>query len=168
MLVPTLEDFSLDLSAIESAITPKTAAVLINSPNNPTGKVYSERERHCSGQVARKEEFEIGRDILLISDEPYRGITYDGVVVPSIFKAYANSMVATSFSKDLSLPGERLGYIAVNPGVSDKAATMDGLVLCQPHSWFCQCAGPDSTGGKRRVAGYRGRIGVQASAGQTI
>ena len=129
VLVPTLEDFSLDLSAIESAITPKTAAVLINSPNNPTGKVYSERDVIALGKLLEKKSSEIGHDILLISDEPYRGITYDGVVVPSIFKAYANSMVATSFSKDLSLPGERLGYIAVNPGVSDKAATIDGLVL---------------------------------------
>ncbi len=129
VLVPTLEDFSLDLSAIESAITPKTAAVLINSPNNPTGKVYSERDVMALGKLLEKKSLDIGRDILLLSDEPYRGITYDGVMVPSIFKAYANSMVATSFSKDLSLPGERLGYIAVNPGVSDKAATIDGLVL---------------------------------------
>ena len=103
--------------------------MLINSPNNPTGKVYSERDVMALGKLLEKKSAEVGRDILLISDEPYRGITYDGVVVPSIFKAYANSMVATSFSKDLSLPGERLGYIAVNPGVSDKAATIDGLVL---------------------------------------
>lgn len=129
VLVPTLEDFSLDLAAIESAITPKTAAVLINSPNNPTGKVYSERDIKALGTLLEKKSSEIGRDILLISDEPYRGITYDGVVVPSILKAYANSMVATSFSKDLSLPGERLGYIAMNPTASDPAATMDGLVL---------------------------------------
>jgi aspartate aminotransferase len=129
VLVPTLEDFSLDLAAIEVAISPKTAAVLINSPNNPTGKVYSESDIKALGTLLEKKSSQTGREILLISDEPYRGITYDGVVVPSILKAYANSMVATSFSKDLSLPGERLGYIAVNPGVSDKAATIDGLVL---------------------------------------
>ncbi len=129
VLVPTLDDFSLDLAAIENAITPKTAALLINSPNNPTGKVYSAGDIKALGKLLEKKSSEIGRDILLISDEPYRGITYDGVLVPSILKAYGNSMVATSFSKDLSLPGERLGYIAMNPNVSDPAATMDGLVL---------------------------------------
>ncbi len=129
VLVPTLEDFSLDLSAIENAISPTTAAVLINSPNNPTGKVYSEPEIRALGKLLEAKSVEVGRDILLVSDEPYRGITYDGAVVPSILQAYANSMVATSFSKDLSLPGERLGYIAVNPGVSEKTSTINGLVL---------------------------------------
>ncbi len=129
VLVPTLDDFSLDLAAIESAITPKTAAVLINSPNNPTGKVYSQRDVTALGKLLEKRSADTGRAILLVSDEPYRGITYDGVLVPSILKAYANSMVATSFSKDLSIPGERLGYIAMNPNASDAAATMDGLVL---------------------------------------
>jgi aspartate aminotransferase len=129
VLAPTLEDFSLDLAAIESAITPKTAAVLINSPNNPTGKVYSASDIRALGKLLEEKSSKIGRHIVLISDEPYRGITYDGAVVPSILKAYANSMVATSFSKDLSIPGERLGYIAMNPNVSQPAATMDGLVL---------------------------------------
>ncbi len=129
VLVPTREDFSLDLSAIEQAITTKTAAVLINSPNNPTGKVYPDDQIRDLGTLLEKKSSEISRDILLVSDEPYRGITYDGVTVPSILRAYANSIVATSFSKDLSLPGERLGYIAMNPKLSDAAATMNGLVL---------------------------------------
>ncbi|HMK34891.1 MAG TPA: pyridoxal phosphate-dependent aminotransferase [Desulfomonilaceae bacterium] len=128
--VPTTEDFSLDISAIENAITPKTAAVLINSPNNPTGKVYSEKEIQSLSALLEKKSAEMGRSIVLISDEPYRGITYDGVIVPSILRTYANSIVATSFSKDLSLPGERLGYIAMNPKIDDAAATIDGLVLC--------------------------------------
>ncbi|MGB6063536.1 MAG: pyridoxal phosphate-dependent aminotransferase [Desulfomonilaceae bacterium] len=129
VLVPTREDFSLDLSAIEQAITTKTAAVLINSPNNPTGKVYPDDQIRDLGTLLEKKSSEISRDILLVSDEPYRGITYDGVTVPSILRAYANSIVATSFSKDLSLPGERLGYIAMNPKLSGAAATMNGLVL---------------------------------------
>jgi aspartate aminotransferase len=129
VLVPTREDFSLDIHAIEAAITPRTAAVLINSPNNPTGKIYSQEQIRALGALLEKKSTEIGRDVVLVSDEPYRGITYDGAVVPSILKAYANSMVATSFSKDLSIPGERLGYIAVNPRASDLAATMEGLVL---------------------------------------
>lgn len=127
--VPTMSDFSLDLNAIKRAITPKTAAVLINSPNNPTGKVYSEQSIHDLGKLLVQESARINRPIVLISDEPYRAITYDGVKVPSILKAYSNSIVATSFSKDLSLPGERLGYIAVNPALDNAAMTVDGLVL---------------------------------------
>ncbi|MBI4964840.1 MAG: pyridoxal phosphate-dependent aminotransferase [Desulfomonile tiedjei] len=128
--VPTRDDFSLDLGEIEKAINSKTAAVLINSPNNPTGKVYSEQEILGLGDLLDRKSKEFGRAIVLISDEPYRGITYDNLTVPSILKTYANSIVATSFSKDLSLPGERLGYIAVNPGMDNAQATMDGLVLC--------------------------------------
>jgi len=130
VLVPTREDFSLDLRSIEQAINSKTAAVLINSPNNPTGKVYSEQEILGLGELLERKSKELGRTIVLISDEPYRGITYDGVKVPSILRTYANSIVATSFSKDLSLPGERLGYVAVSPNMDNAQSTMDGLVLC--------------------------------------
>ncbi len=129
VLVPTKSDFSLDLDAIGNAVTEKTAAVLINSPNNPTGKIYSEQEIKGLGELLKSKSSEIGRAIVLISDEPYRGITYDGFDVPSIFKSYANTVVATSFSKDLSLPGERLGYIAMNPEMQDSAIMYDGLVL---------------------------------------
>ncbi len=127
--VPTQSDFSLDLDAIEQAINLKTAAVLINSPNNPTGKVYSEGEIRNLADLLKRKSTEIGRSVVLISDEPYRGITYDGAIVPSILKAYDNSIVVTSFSKDLSLAGERLGYIAVNPRIDDPSVTMGGLVL---------------------------------------
>jgi aspartate aminotransferase len=130
VLVPTKADFSLDMVAIEAAITSSTAAVVINSPNNPTGKVYSQAEIDELAALLSKKSAEIGRAITLISDEPYRGIIYDGVTVPSILKSYANSLVVTSFSKDLSLPGERLGYIAMNPAMENAAQTYDGLVLC--------------------------------------
>ncbi len=129
VFVPTLGDFSLDLSAIEQAINPKTAAVLINSPNNPTGKVFPEGQIRGLAELLEKKSKEIGRAIVLISDEPYRGIIYDGVKVPSILGAYANSIVVTSFSKDLSLPGERLGYVAMNPRMEEAAQTMNGLVM---------------------------------------
>ncbi len=128
--VPTKEDFSLDIKAIEEAITPKTAAVLINSPNNPTGRVYPQDQINALADLLEQKSKEIGRSIVLISDEPYRGITYDDTVVPSILKAYKNSIVVTSFSKDLSIPGERLGYIAVNPSIEDGQTTMAGLILC--------------------------------------
>lgn len=127
--VPTAADFSLDLKAIEEAFTPKTAAVLINSPNNPTGKVYTKTEIQGLADLIDRKGKEYGRSVVLISDEPYRGIVYDGIEVPSILNAYRNSIVVTSFSKDLSLAGERLGYIAMNPGMDDAALTMNGLVL---------------------------------------
>lgn len=129
VLVPTKSDFSLDVSEIEKAITPKTAAVLINSPNNPTGRIYTEEQIKALSDVLRSKSNEFGRAIVLISDEPYRGIIYDGAVVPSILKAYKNSMVVTSFSKDLSIPGERLGYIAMNPAMESAEKTAAGLVL---------------------------------------
>jgi aspartate aminotransferase len=140
-LVPSRSDFSLDLHAIEQAITLKTAAVLINSPNNPTGKVYSETDIVNLSELLSRKSREIGRSIVLISDEPYRGITYDGVTVPSILKAYEHSIVATSFSKDLSLPGERLGYIAMNPKIEDAASTMNGLVLANRILGFVNAPG---------------------------
>ncbi len=129
VLVPTRPDFSLDVSEIEKAITPKTAAVLINSPNNPTGRIYTEEQVKALSDVLRSKSSEFGRAIVLISDEPYRGIIYDSAVVPSILKAYKNSMVVTSFSKDLSIPGERLGYIAMNPEMESAEKTAAGLVL---------------------------------------
>jgi aspartate aminotransferase len=127
--VPTADDFSLDLAAIEAAINKNTAAVLINSPNNPTGQVYSEGTINGLGELLERKSKELGRTVVLISDEPYRAITYDDVTVPSIIKAYPNSVVVTSFSKDLSLAGERLGYIALNPAMENAAQAMDGLVL---------------------------------------
>jgi aspartate aminotransferase len=129
-LVPTKSDFSPDLRAIEAAVTKKTKAVLVNSPNNPTGKVYSETDLKELGSLLEERSIKQGRAIYLVSDEPYRKIAYDEVGVPSIFNAYRESLVVTSFSKDLSLPGERIGYIAVHPDLSDKALVLDGLILC--------------------------------------
>lgn len=129
VLVPTRPDFSLDVDEIAKAITPKTAAVLINSPNNPTGRIYSQDQIDALADALRSKSKQIGRAIVLISDEPYRGIIYDGAEVPSILKAYENSMVVTSFSKDLSIPGERLGYIAMNPAMDNAEQTIAGLIL---------------------------------------
>jgi aspartate aminotransferase len=139
--VPTLENFGLDLAAIEGAISPKTSAVLINCPNNPTGKVYSELEIQRLGQLLQQKSDEIGRPVVLISDEPYRGIVYDGVSVPSVLNACRNSIVCTSFSKDLALAGERLGYIAMNPLMEDASEIMDGLVLCNRILGFVNAPG---------------------------
>lgn len=129
-VVPTKPDFSLDLQAVEGGITERTRAVLINSPNNPTGKVYAEGELEGLGKLLTNSSEKFGHPIYLISDEPYRKIAYDGINVPSIFDAYRESFVVTSFSKDLSLPGERIGYAALNPDITDKGMIAGGMVLC--------------------------------------
>ena len=129
-LVNTKSDFSFDFDAIEEAMTEKTRAVLINSPNNPTGKVYREDELKQLADLMSHFSGKFGQPIYLISDEPYRKIVYDGVVVPSVFDAYNESFVVTSFSKDLSLPGERIGYAAAHPDISDKKVILAGMVLC--------------------------------------
>ncbi len=127
--VQTHPDFTLDLDAIEKAITNKTKAVLINSPNNPTGQVYSEESISQLGEILSRKSRELDRTIYLLSDEPYRKIVFDGIRVPSIFAAYPDSLVATSHSKDLSIPGERIGFIAINPAAQYKTDLVSGLAL---------------------------------------
>jgi aspartate aminotransferase len=128
--VPTREDFSLDLTAIEAAINKNTKAVLINSPNNPTGRVYDVASLEGLAAVMRRKSEDYGRAIYLVSDEPYRDIVYDGVQVPGVMKLYGHSILVFSYSKSLSLSGERIGYIAVHPECEDAADLMGGLVLC--------------------------------------
>jgi len=127
--VPVGEDFALDLDAMAAAIGERTKAVLINYPNNPTGRVCSRKELDSLAALLSEHSARLGRSIYLISDEPYRKIVFDGVEVPSVLDAYRDSLVVTSFSKDLSLPGERIGYIAVHPGIPDKELITAGLVL---------------------------------------
>jgi len=127
--VPSAEGFGLDVEAIEAALTPRTRAVLINSPNNPTGRVYEEESIQALGRLLEREWLAGGRVIYLISDEPYRKITYDGITVPSVMAAYPNTIVCSSYSKDLSLSGERIGYVAANPGIPECGRLMAGLIL---------------------------------------
>ncbi len=127
--VATDEEFNLDLSAIEAALCEKTKAIIINSPNNPCGQIYSEESLVALGKLLDNASATLGTTIYLISDEPYRKIVFDEHVVPSIFTAYTNSIVVSSYSKDLSLPGERIGYLAVHPNIEDKLHLLDGLTL---------------------------------------
>jgi aspartate aminotransferase len=127
--VTSTPDFSLDLEAIKNAMTEKTKAVVINSPNNPTGKVFSREELDALASLLTEYSKKKGEPINLISDEPYKKIIFDGIKVPSIFEVYKDSFIATSFSKDLSLPGERIGYAALNPDMDDRATVSAGLVL---------------------------------------
>ena len=129
-LISTKEDFSLDLDALEEAVTERTKAVLINSPNNPTGKVYHIEKLKELAVLLSHYSSKFGQPIYLISDEPYRKIIYDNITVPSLFDVYNESFVVTSFSKDLSLPGERIGYVAAHPDISDKRMTVAGMVFC--------------------------------------
>lgn len=129
ILVNTNNDFSLNVDNIKAAINEKTRAVLINSPNNPTGKVYSENEIKALSSILVKYTKTYNRPIYLLSDEPYRKIVYDGIHVPSILKNYDQSMIITSFSKTLSLAGERIGYIAVNPSCNGIDTLLSGLIF---------------------------------------
>jgi aspartate aminotransferase len=127
--VPSKPDFSLDVAALEAAMGPKTKAVLVNSPNNPTGKIYSSDSLDALAKAMERAGKKYGRTIYLVSDEPYRRIAYGGAEVPSPLAHYPNSILATSHSKDLSLPGERIGYAAVNPAAEDIDAIMGALTL---------------------------------------
>jgi aspartate aminotransferase len=129
-LVKTKEDFTLDLKAIEAAITSKTKAIIINSPNNPSGRIYDETGLRNLGKLFETIKQKNNQTIYLLADEPYSQIIYDEARVPSVFQVYANSMIITSYSKDLSLPGERIGYVAVNPRMENWKQVVDGLTFC--------------------------------------
>ena len=112
-------DLQLDVDAIEAAINEKTAAIIVNSPNNPTGAVYTEENIISLCNALRRCEKKFSHPIYLISDEPYRELVYDGVSVPYLTKYYDNTVVCYSFSKSLSIPGERIGYVLVCPRCND-------------------------------------------------
>ncbi len=119
VISPNTETFQPGLEEFEQKITAKTKAVIVNSPNNPSGVVYSEETIKKMADILNKKMAEFGTDIYLISDEPYRELVYDGVVVPYITKYYANTIVGYSYSKSLSLPGERIGYLVIPNEVAD-------------------------------------------------
>jgi len=112
-------DFQPDFEALERAFSQKTRALLINSPNNPTGVVYTAQTMEKLGELLRKKSEELGRTIYLISDEPYRELVFEGEPAPWVPHFYADTLVCYSFSKSLSLPGERIGYFLVPPTVAD-------------------------------------------------
>ncbi len=116
---PQEKTFQIDIEDFKSKITPKTKAVIINSPNNPSGVVYSEQTIIEVCKVLKEKSAEYGKVIYLIADEPYRELVYDNIPVPYLMNYYDNTLVCYSYSKALSLPGERIGYIAVNPAMQD-------------------------------------------------
>ena len=116
---PDTDTFQPKLNEFEQKITPKTKAVIVNTPNNPTGVVYSEETIQKMAAIMEAKQKEYGTEIYLISDEPYRELVYDGVEVPYLTKYYANTVVGYSYSKSLSLPGERIGYLVIPDEVAD-------------------------------------------------
>ncbi|AEG61169.1 pyridoxal phosphate-dependent aminotransferase [Desulforamulus ruminis] len=129
-VVPTTTGFLPDLEALEAAMGPKTRAIIINSPNNPTGVVYPPEILASLNQLVERKSRETGRAIFVLSDEPYSKIVFDGIQVPSVFRYITNALLVTSHSKDLALPGERIGYVAVNPNINGVDQLIEGLVFC--------------------------------------
>ncbi len=116
---PDTETFQPKLDEFAAKITPRTKAVIVNTPNNPTGVIYSEQTIREMAQIMEEKQKEYGTDIYLISDEPYRELVFDGAEVPYLTKYYKNTIVAYSYSKSLSLPGERIGYLVIPDEVAD-------------------------------------------------
>jgi aspartate aminotransferase len=126
--VPGSPGFSLDMGAIERALSKKTAAVLINSPHNPTGRVYPQKDVEALADLIRRHGEKTGRRPYLVADEPYREIVYGGTTVPPVLSVYEESIAVTSYSKSLSLPGERIGYIALSPAIACPDEILGALI----------------------------------------
>lgn len=122
-------DFQPDLEEFEKKITPKTRAVIINTPNNPTGTIYSEETIKRISEILRKKEDEFNNTIFLISDEPYRELVYDDIEVPYVTKYYDNTFVVYSYSKSLSLPGERIGYVVIPTNMEDSKTVFEAITI---------------------------------------
>jgi len=128
-VAPCDAEFNLDLEAIRAAISARTKALIINSPNNPSGQIYPRAALEALGRLLDEAGREHGTTVFLVMDEPYREIVFDGHEVASTFRAYRHSIVLSSWSKSLSLAGERIGFLAVHPDIADKAALLDALTL---------------------------------------
>ena len=173
---PDIPDFQIDLAQVEKALTPNTAAIIINSPNNPPGRVYTQETLEKLSCLLNEKSREFGHPIYIVADEPYRELAYDGVEVPFIPSIYRNTIVCYSYSKSLTLPGERIGYIYVPRDATDSRALYTAICggsraighICAPSLWqkvIARCAHlrPDLTEYDRnrralydglRLAGY--------------
>jgi len=129
-ILPPGKQFIPNLDILGATIGTRTRAVIINSPNNPTGVVYSQNFLRRLGEILHKKETQYRTEIFLISDEAYRRIIYDGLKYPSVLPHHAQSIIVTSHSKDLSLPGERIGYIAVSPNCKQRQELVNGFIFC--------------------------------------
>ena len=140
---PDLPDFQINLTAVESMLTPHTQALILNSPNNPSGVVYTRQTLQALAELLKKKAAEFGHPIYLISDEPYRELVYGGVEVPFVPHIYRDTVICYSYSKSLSLPGERIGYVYVSAQAADSKklyAAIAGAArgcghVCAPSLW---------------------------------
>ena len=128
-VAPDTDTFQLNLSDFEKKLNKKTKAVIINNPHNPTGVVYREETIRALAEILKEKQKEYGHAIYLLSDEPYRELAFDGAVVPFVTKYYDNTMVVYSYSKSLSLPGERIGYVVIPDEVEDSADTIAAATI---------------------------------------
>ena len=142
VIPPDIPNFQIDLAAVEAMLTPATQAVIINSPNNPSGTVYTEETLSALGELLEKKSAEYGHPVYIVSDEPYRELTY-GCAAPFIPNIYPDTVICYSYSKSLSLPGERIGYICVPQQVTDASALYAAIAgaaramghVCAPSLW---------------------------------
>lgn len=129
IVAETDEQFNLDLEELDRKISPRTKAIIINSPHNPTGRVYDKKDLMGLVMLLKDREKKYQKDIYMISDEPYREIVFDGKKATSIVSLYENSFMAYSWSKSLAVPGDRIGYIAVHPAMNEVNKILDGLIF---------------------------------------
>lgn len=127
---PDLKTFEPNLNELEKSITPKTKAMIINNPNNPTGVIYKEETLKAINEIVAKKEKEYNTEIFIVSDQPYSEIVYDNAEVPSILKIFKNGIIVNSFSKSLGLAGERIGYIVASSKIADVSTLMSALSYC--------------------------------------
>jgi len=130
VVVPPSPDFQPDLAAIQARITPRTRAIIVNSPNNPTGVLYPDSVLAGLGDLLRRESARIGHEVYLISDEPYRDIVFDNLPYPNPLLHYENVLVVSSHSKDLSLAGERIGHVASSPLCTHRTKLAAAFTFC--------------------------------------
>ncbi len=169
---PSIPDFQIDFSALAQRITPHTCAVIVNSPNNPSGTVYREDTLKKLADLLLEKAEQYGHPIYIVSDEPYRELVYDGVTVPFLPHIYRDTIICYSYSKSLSLPGERIGYIYVPGAARDSSALYSAIAgasranghVCAPSLWqkvIARCAHlrPDLAAyDKNRKALYEGLV----------
>ena len=135
------QGFLPDPAAIENAITERTKALIINTPNNPTGVIYSEDTIRSIAEVLEKKSAELGHPIYMVSDEPYRELAYDGAIVPWVPNYYANTLVCYSWSKSMSLPGERIGYVVIPSQAQDASLIFDAVSIANRICGFVNAPG---------------------------
>ena len=157
---PSIADFQIDFDALEQALNEHTKAVVVNSPNNPSGAVYSEQTVRQLAALLREKEKQYGHPIYLVSDEPYREIVYDGVQVPFVPNYYDDTIVCYSYSKSLSLPGERIGYVSGAAAGGRQRGSVCGGVRRGPCTGLCMRAQPVPARGGALRGTDRGYFGL--------